>query len=81
LSPAYIFTVVVLLLLDWNHRTPTGPSIEPMYILLCNLSLHDLIGITALVSQITLSVIGIRRYSAICHPLRYHSIMSKSHSD
>ncbi|XP_030634033.1 olfactory receptor 4D9-like [Chanos chanos] len=104
----YSFTLIcnlLLLLIIICNRTLH----EPMYYLLFNLSLNDLIGISAVVPKVIydlmfqsslisypacviqawclhiyggatlliLSVMAFDRFIAICHPLRYHSLISK----
>uniref|UniRef100_A0A8C9QUS9 Olfactory receptor n=1 Tax=Scleropages formosus TaxID=113540 RepID=A0A8C9QUS9_SCLFO len=105
----YCFTVacnlILLLLIAMNKSLH-----EPMYAFLCNLSINDLIGISAffprtmwdMVSEdrsitfpecliqavclhmyggatlLIMSIMAFDRYIAICYPLRYHNIMTRS---
>lgn len=104
----YIFSLVCNLLLIGTIASNRSLH-EPMYILLCNLSVSDIMGISSLVPRtifdlmfeygltslpaciiqawflhfcagftvLILSLMAFDRYVAICHPLRYHTIMSK----
>ncbi|KAL4648524.1 olfactory receptor 4D1-like [Arapaima gigas] len=105
----YCFAVgcnLVLLILITTNRSLH----EPMYMFLLNLSVNDLIGISAVVPRtmwdllsddrsitfsacllqatcihmyggatlLIMSIMAFDRYIAICYPLRYHSIMTRS---
>lgn len=108
-SLVYLFTLfgnLSLLAVIAFNRNLHGP----MYLFLFNLSINDLIGISAMIPRVMsyvlsedmhitypacliqafcihmyggatlliLSIMSFDRYIAICHPLRYHSIMNKN---